>query len=300
MTVGFIGLGRMGMPMARALLRAGFPLTVFNRTAHRALLLGEAGATVVESPAEVAARSEAVITMVADGRALSDVLAGEQGLLAKPHPGLVIVDMSTVGPDAARRAAHEAQGRGATLLDAPVSGSVPAAEAATLTTIVGGDREAFERIRPVLAAMTRTQLWLGPSGAGAAMKLALNGLIAATNQAIAEALVVAERSGIERNMAYDAIAASAVHSPFVDYKRDAFLQPSTASVAFTLALMHKDVELFVALADDLGVPANLAATACRTLARARESQGDDVDFAMVAEVLRRSGGRSSATTGASG
>lgn len=291
MNVGFVGLGRMGLPMARALLRAGFSLTVQNRTVRRALLLGDQGATVVESPAEVAAACDVVITMLSDGQAVEDVMHGPDGLLSDPRAGLVLIEMSTIGPDAARELAATAAERRVSVLDAPVSGSVPAAESATLTTVVGGDKAVFTRVRPALAAMTREQIWLGSSGAGATMKLALNGMIAATNNALSEALVIAERSGIERDAAYEAIATSAVASPFVNYKRSAFLEPSDEPVAFTLELMQKDLSLYRTLARKLGVPLAIADASDEILTRARASQGDDVDLALVAEALRGSVGQ---------
>jgi 3-hydroxyisobutyrate dehydrogenase-like beta-hydroxyacid dehydrogenase len=284
--VAFVGLGRMGLPMARQLLRAGFPLTVYNRTASRALLLADDGATVVESPAEAAAGSDVVITMLADGAAVRSVVCGPEGVLVGAQPGTVLVEMSTIGPEAARRLADDAAATGVVVLDAPVSGSVAAAESATLTTIVGGARSAFDHVRPVLAAMTKEQLWLGAGGAGAAMKLALNGLIAATNQAIGEALVVAEACGIDRSAAYEAIAGSAVGSRFVEYKRDAFLRPAESPVAFTLALLHKDLQLYIELGDRLGVPLASASAAAGALSEARESQGDAADMAAVAQALR--------------
>ena len=134
--------------------------------------------------------------------------------------------------------------------------------------------------------MTSAQLWMGTSGAGAAMKLALNGMIAATNEALSEALVISERSGIEREAAYDAIAASAVGSRFVEYKRAAFLDPGDEPVAFTLALMQKDLALYLALARRLGVPVPGGAAADQMLTVARSSEGEDADFAMVATALR--------------
>jgi 3-hydroxyisobutyrate dehydrogenase-like beta-hydroxyacid dehydrogenase len=287
--VGVVGLGRMGLPMARALRRAGFPLTVYNRTRDRvSLLAGDAGVAVAESPAEVMAAADVVITMLADGDAVEAVMSGSAGLLAGARDGQVLIEMSTIGPDRARSLAARVAEHGVALLDAPVSGSVALAEAGTLTTLVGGDRQAFDRVRPVLAAMTATQLHLGPSGAGAAMKLGLNGLIAATNHAVAEALVFAERSGIDRAAAYDAIAASAVGSPFVAYKRDAFVAPSEEPVAFTLALMEKDLVLYLDLAGRLGVPLTAAAAIREGIARARLSQGDDADLAAVAADLRAS------------
>lgn len=286
MRVALVGLGRMGSPMASALLRAGFPLTVFNRTRRRASPLADAGATVAESPAESAAAAEVVITMLADGAAVEAVMEGPDGILAGCRPGSTLIEMSTIGPERVRKLAGRAAERDATLLDAPVSGSVALAQAATLATLVGGDRARFEQVRPVLAAMTRTQLWLGPSGAGAAMKLGLNGLIAATNQAVAEALVVAEGCGIERGAAYEAIVQSAVGSPFVEYKRNAFVSPSDEPVAFTLELMEKDLALYLSLARSLGVELASARSSRASIAAARASQGDDADLAAVAQALR--------------
>src|SRR5262245_44539005 len=194
--VALIGLGRMGRPMAAALLRAGFPLTVFNRTPREL-----PGAELASSPAEAAARADVLITMVSDAAAAREVL----GAIGS-RPGLVVCEMSTIGPAAARELAARLAERDMVMLDAPVSGSVASAEAGKLTVIAGGPRDAFERVRPVFAAFSQRQLWLGPSGAGAAMKLALNGMIAASAQMISEALTVAERSGIAPEAAYDAIA----------------------------------------------------------------------------------------------
>ncbi|MBX5468615.1 MAG: NAD(P)-dependent oxidoreductase [Thermoleophilaceae bacterium] len=284
--------------MARSLLRAGFPLTVFNRTARRAEPLRGAGATVAGSPAEAASGADVVVTMLSDAAAVASVVTGPEGVLEGAREGTVLLEMSTIGPTAARELAAAAAERGVTVLDAPVSGSVELAEKAALTTVVGGDRDAFERVRPVLGAMTAAQLWLGPSGAGATMKLALNMLIAATTEAIAEGLVLCERAGIERERAYDAIASSAVGSRFVDYKRAAFLTPSDESVAFTLELMQKDLTLALALARDLRVPVPGVAAADQMLTVARALQGDDGDLARVADAVRelaRRGGEDAAS-----
>jgi len=284
--VALLGLGRMGAPMAHALLRGGFPLTVHNRTVDRARPLAEAGADVATTPAEAAAAADVIITMLADGDAVAAVIEGPDGVLEGARGGSTCIEMSTIGPARARGLAERTAQHGVTLLDAPVSGSVALAESATLTTLVGGDRSRFEQVRPVLAAMTRAQLWLGPSGAGAAMKLGLNGLIAATNQAVAEALVVAERCGIDRALAYEAIVQSAVGSPFVQYKREAFVFPSDGPVAFPLSLMEKDLELLESLAGTLGLELAAARASREAIAAARGSQGDDVDLAAVAQALR--------------
>lgn len=284
--VGFAGLGRMGQPMARRLLEAGFPLSVHNRTRARAERLVADGATFAATPRELAADVDVLITMVADGDVARHVLLGEGGALAGARAGLVVIEMSTIGPVVARELVAAAAERGATLLDAPVSGSVALAQSGALTTIVGGDRATFERVRPVLAAMTARQLWLGPSGAGAAMKLALNGMLAVTAQAVGEVLAVAERNEIDPALAYDALEASAVGSPFVRYKRGSYLDPDGTPVAFSLALMQKDLELALAQARAAGVAVPLVAAADQAFTAARDRVGDDADFARVAEVAR--------------
>ena len=239
--------------MAHNVLTAGFPLTVWNRRAERCDQLAAAGAIVAADLPELARSADVVVTMVADGDAARAILV-DGGLLDALRPGAVVLEMSTIGPLAATALAREAATRDVTLLDAPVSGSISVAEAAQLFAMVGGDVGAYERIRPVLDAMTKAHVHVGRSGAGAAMKLAVNGVIAVTNEAIAEALVLAERYGIVRETAYDVLAGGAVASPFVLYKRESFLHPETAPVGFTTALMRKDLALALALGADLDVP----------------------------------------------
>jgi 3-hydroxyisobutyrate dehydrogenase-like beta-hydroxyacid dehydrogenase len=222
-----------------------------------------------------------LITMVSDAAAAREVLGGLEG-----PAGLIVCEMSTIGPVAARALAAELATRGIRMLDAPVSGSTATADAGQLTVMAGGERAAFERARPVLAGLSAQQLWLGPSGAGAAMKLALNGMIAVSAQMIAEALTVAERSGIERARAYDAIAASALRSPFADYKRDAFLADAP-DTAFAVALMQKDLALALEQSRALGVPLAAVAAADTLMAEARRRFGDDADIASVAAALRQ-------------
>jgi 3-hydroxyisobutyrate dehydrogenase-like beta-hydroxyacid dehydrogenase len=274
--VGFIGLGRMGAPMARCLLRAGMPLTVFNRDPAKALPMKGAGADVAETPAAAAADADVVITMVSDGTAAREVLTGRGGVLDGAAQGLVVVEMSTIGPDAARALATELAARDVTMLDAPVSGSVSAADSGELVVMVGGDGEAFARVRSVLGGMSIAQLWLGGSGAGAAMKLAINGMVAATAAMLGEALIIAERNGIASEAAYDAIAHSAVASPFVGYKRQAYLNPTTP-VAFSIELMRKDLALALDNAQRLGVAA-FAVTSDRI--------GPEADISAIASAVR--------------
>jgi 3-hydroxyisobutyrate dehydrogenase-like beta-hydroxyacid dehydrogenase len=284
--VGFIGLGRMGLPMAGNLLRAGFDLTVWNRTRERCQPLVQEGARVAADPADLAAGVEVLVTMVADPAAAESVYLGEAGALSALPPGSIAVDMSTIGPAAVDRLAAAASAREIAFLDAPVSGGVSVAEAAQLTAMVGGPEEAFERARPVLVAMTATQIYLGRSGSGATMKLAYNAMIALATEAISEALVLTERAGIAPADTYSVLSAGVLSSPFLNYKRAAFLDPDGQPVAFTTALMQKDLTLALELASALDVPMPATAAANEVLTLARRLGYGDGDLVRVADALR--------------
>jgi 3-hydroxyisobutyrate dehydrogenase-like beta-hydroxyacid dehydrogenase len=284
----------MGSRMAKRLIEAGHSVTGYNRTKTKAQWLLDAGMKWGDTPREVAEASEITFSMVTNTEALEAVALGAHGIVDGLAPGKIYIDMSTVSPAASRAVAVVVTAKKAQMLDAPVSGSVASVEAGTLTVIAGGPRDAFDRARPVLGAFSNRQLWLGPSGAGAAMKLALNGMIAASAQMIAEALVVAELAGIERAAAYDAIAASAVGSPFVAYKRDAFLDESTPP-AFSVSQMQKDLALAREQARALGVPLEGVAAADALIGAARRRFGDDADIAAVAAELRQAASPRDAT-----
>jgi 3-hydroxyisobutyrate dehydrogenase-like beta-hydroxyacid dehydrogenase len=273
----------MGSAMARNVLGAGFPLSVWNRTSERCIPFVQQGAAVVADPASLAA-ADVVVTMLTDGDAARSVLV-ESGLLEKLRPGSVVLEMSTIGPTAVAELAAEARRHDVHLLDAPVSGSVSVAEGAQLFAMVGGDQNAYERATPVLNAMTKGHALLGPSGAGAAMKVAVNAMIAVTNESLAETLVLAERFGIERERAYDVLEGGALASPFLLYKRSAFLRHDTEPVAFTTALMRKDVSLAEDLAASLGVRLPAAAAAMSVLAEAIRHGLGDADISSVISVL---------------
>jgi len=277
----------MGLPMAGNVLDAGFPLTVFNRTPDRCDPLVEAGATLAATPAELAGASDVVITMVADGDAVRALLDGPDGLLAGAGPDLVLSEMSTIGPLAAREIAAHCAEHGVAMIDAPVSGSIAVATAGQLTILAGGEEAALERARPVLDAMSKAVLHLGPSGAGAAIKLSINLIIAATVQSVSEALVVAEASGIEREAAYDAIASSVVGSTYLDYKRDAWLDPDGTPTAFTLDLMLKDLGLALDLGAATGVPLLATSAAVNGTTLAIGLEGGDGDQVRIADALRQ-------------
>ena len=284
--VGFLGLGRMGTPMARRLQEAGFPLTVWNRSRERHEMLTSLGASAAESPRDLASRSEIVITMIADAAALADVLRGEDGLLAGLSPGSILIDMSTIGPTAATEFAAEVGGRGAHWIDSPVSGSTALAGKGELTLMLGGDAEALARAEPVLDVLSARRFHLGEAGAGAAMKLAVNAVIAVINEAIAEGLVLAERAGIPREAAYDVFSGGAAAAPYVLYKRDAFLNPDETPVAFTIGLMRKDLRLVLELAERLGVDLAAVRAADEVLEQASGLGLEHADFSGVARVIR--------------
>lgn len=289
MKVGFAGIGRMGLAMARNVLAAGFPLVAWNRTPGRSDLLTAGGAEVARDPLALA-DADLVVTMLADGDAVHEVVI-RSGLFERLRPGSIVMDMSTIGPVAALELAQAVGARRAAFLDAPVSGSVSLAESAQLFAMVGGDADAYARASPVLDAMTKGHVLLGGAGTGAAMKLAVNAMIAVTNEAMAETLTIAARWGIDPERAYDVVASSALASPFVLYKRNAFLHPQTEPVAFTAGLMRKDVALARRLAAELGVRTPALDAAETTL---EEAVGDglaDRDMAVVIELLGEPAGQ---------
>ena len=251
-TVAVLGAGRMGSAMAERLSGRDVAVVVYNRSPGRAHELAERiGARVAGTPAEAAAGADVVISMVADDAAVRALYDGPDGVPAGIGPGAVAVDMSTVLPDTIRAIAPAVRARGAGVLDAPVSGSVGSMLTGELTIMAGGDAADLERARPVLDRLAKRVFHMGELGSGAAMKLAVNTLIYGLNGAVAEGLVLAERNGIDRALAYDVLAASAAGAPFVVYKRAAFVDPDGTPVAFSLGLAEKDLRLIGELADGI-------------------------------------------------
>lgn len=273
MRVAILGTGRMGGAMARTLAKHGVSLVVFNRTIARAQAVAEAcGATFATTAAEAVSGADVVITMLADGAAVEAVLVGRDGAVGGLAAGTVVCEMSTVEPSVSQRLADAVRATGADILDAPVSGSVPTVERGALTIMVGGDARSLEQARPVLDALATRVFHMGPLGTGAAIKLAVNAIIHGLNEALSEALVLAEQAGIAREVAYEVFASSAAAAPFVGYKREAFEHPDETAVAFSLDLVEKDLDLILRLARSLGVPMEqvavnheVAAAAARTL-----------------------------------
>jgi 3-hydroxyisobutyrate dehydrogenase-like beta-hydroxyacid dehydrogenase len=277
----------MGSAIARAMRTAGHDLVIWNRTPAPAdALAAELGGRTVGTPAEVASTADVCISMLADGAAVDAVYGGPDGLVAGARPGTVLVDSSTVPPAVLR--GHEAaiRSRGAGVLDAPVSGSVALAEAGKLTLMVGGEAADLEAARPALEAYGATIFHLGSLGSGTAMKLAVNTVIFGLNGALAEGLVLAERAGIDRERAYDVLAASAVGAPYVGYKRAAFVDPDGTPVAFSADLAAKDLRLIADLAGSVGQEMPQATTNLAVIEAVIQAGHGDRDFSTVASHLR--------------
>jgi 3-hydroxyisobutyrate dehydrogenase len=287
-TVGFIGLGRMGSRIARNMAKGGFPLVVQNRTRSRAdEFAAQVGAEVAATPAEAAAASDVLVTMLSDDAAVGSVYEGPDGALSAMGPAKTAVDMSTVSPLFSRELGDRLRAAGAAMVDAPVSGSVATAESAGLLIMAGGTEEDIERVRPVLETTSSAIVRLGDQGSGALMKVCVNAILFGLVQGLAENLVVAERSGIDREAAFEVIVRSAIGAPAIQYRRREFEHPGEDPPMFTIDLAMKDLRLALDLAS--GVSAGLPQTE-RTLgvmAEAAAAGFGQQDIAALAEYLRR-------------
>lgn len=285
--VSIAGIGRMGSAMASVLSRAGFDVMLYNRTSERAEAVAEAiGVTVADSPRDAAARADVIISIVADDHAVRDLYLSDEGLVSGIGDDCIVLEMSTVDPSTIAEVRPAVEAAGGALLDAPVSGSVSLVEAGSLTIMVGGATDALDRARPVLDALAARVYHLGASGNGSTMKLAVNGLVHAINQALSEAVVLAEKAGVPRELAYEVFANSAAGAPFVGYKKDAFLDPESAPVAFSLDLVVKDLELILGLAERSGVPMPQGEANLSAARRAIEMGYGDRDMSALAVMLR--------------
>ena len=285
--IAFLGLGRMGAPMAANLVKAGYPVVVWNRTLEKATAFAaEHGAEAAETPARAAAQTDVVITMLADDAALAACHRDAGGILAGLKAGAVVVDMGTSSPGIVAELTRDVAARGGRFVDAPVSGSVAAATDAALTILAAGPVDAVEAVRPVLAAMGKKVFHLGESGNGSAMKLAVNTVVHGLNCALAEALVLAERSGIARADAYEVFLNSAIAAPFVHYRQEAFERPGGVPVAFRMVLAGKDLRLAQELAAALGAVLPQAARNQDIFARAIAAGYGEHDESAVADYLR--------------
>lgn len=282
--VALLGVGRMGAAMVGTLRRAGFDVIVWNRTASKAAAVAEStGALVAATPAEAASRAPVVLSMLADDASVTEVLiAASEGL----SDGSIVVEMSTIDPTTLMTVLPDIERAGASLLDAPVSGSVPLVEAGGLTIMVGGSSDDLDVVRPVLDPLAANVLHLGDLGSGATMKLAVNSMIHSINIALSEALVLAEKAGVDRLRAYEVFATSAASAPYVHYKRSAFENPEDTEVAFNLDLVAKDLDLILGLAQRVGAPVAQSVVNREVVGRAIAAGLGDDDLSSIAPHLR--------------
>ena len=282
--LGFVGLGTMGGGVVRRLLAAGHAVTVWNRTHEKAEPLLEAGARWADSPRSVAERSDIVFTMVTNTAAVQAVTEGPDGIPAGLGPGKVYVDMSTASPANTRALAETVVAVGAQMLDAPVSGSVITLEEGKLSIMVGGERETFERVKPVLEAIGPRVFHLGPNGAAVTMKIAINLSLAVQMLAFSEGVLLAEKTGIAREQAVEVMLASVIASPMVAY-RGPFVLEQPDEAWFDCRMMQKDMNLALELGRELEVPLPTTAVTNELLTAANAMGIGDRDFAVLFDVL---------------
>ncbi|HEY7490556.1 MAG TPA: NAD(P)-dependent oxidoreductase [Candidatus Tectomicrobia bacterium] len=283
-TLGFVGLGAMGGRMARRLLGAGYAVIGYNRTPARAQPLVEAGLRLAATPRQVAEATDVIFSMVSNTEALCAVAQGPEGILAGLRPGGTWVEMSTVSPAVVRQLATEASSQRAAMLDAPVSGSVATLEQGQLAFMVGGDPAVLERVRPFLLAIGPTITHIGANGLAATMKVATNLGLAVQMLAFSEAVLLAEKSGIARERAIEALLKSVIASPMLKY-RGPFVLGMPAEAWFNVSMMQKDLELALELGHQVGVPVPATALTQEMLSAAQGLGLGEFDFAVVFDVL---------------
>ena len=283
-TIGVVGLGAMGGRIAGRLLAQGNAVRGTNRTRAKADALIAQGLVWCHNPRTTAQSSDIVISMVTDGDALDTVTQGLDGILAGLAPGSIYLDMSTVSPHTSRTLAEQVTSRGAAMLSAPVSGSVQAVEEGTLTIIVGGQADAFERVKPILRQLGSTMTFVGDTDHALLLKLAINISLAVQMLAFSEGLLLAEQGGVDRSVALQVMTHSAVGSPMLQ-ARAALLRELPDSAWFDVAMMQKDLRLALDYGRDQGLPMPSTTVADQILSTAREAGYEHRDIAVVFRVL---------------
>jgi 3-hydroxyisobutyrate dehydrogenase len=290
LTAGFIGLGKMGRPMALNIMKKGIPLTVANRSRRVVEELAAQGATAARGPAEVAGRAQIVCLCLPVPATVEEVVLGPGGVAEGIRPGSLVVDFSTIGPSTCRSVAAALQARGASYLDAPVSGGTTGAEAATLTVMVGGDRGAFERALPLLHAVGKKIVYAGPVGAGSVVKL-LNQLLVGINLAgAAEAMVLGVKAGVDPQLLYDTISSATGNSAQLQRNFPDLIFKGNFEAMFSVDLLHKDLTLGVEVGKENRVRLLLGALAVQIFEEARALGHGAEDIAAVIRPLERLAG----------
>ena len=287
--LGFIGLGVMGSQMVSRLLDKGHAVIGYNRTRAKAQWLIDKGMKWADSPRAVAESSDVIFAMVTNAAALAAITEGTNGLLAGIAKGKTFVDMSTVSPEASRSLAAKVREKGADMVDGPVSGSVITLQEGKLSVMVGGRRETFDRVKPLLIDIGPKVTHVGDNGFALSMKIATNLSLAVQMLAFSEGVLLAEKSGIAREVAVDVLTHSAVASPMIQY-RGRFVLQQPEEAWFDVNMMQKDMLLAMELGRQLDVPLPTTAVTNEFLTAARGMGWEKLDFAVVFDVLARMSG----------
>jgi 2-hydroxy-3-oxopropionate reductase len=287
--IGFIGLGIMGRPMVRNLLKAGFAVTVYNRSQPAIDELAAEGATGAASALEVAQRSDVVITMLPDGPDVERVVGGPEGVLAGAHEGLLLIDMSTIAPVVARELAEAARARGVAMLDAPVSGGDKGAIAGTLSIMVGGDEQAFERARPIFEAMGKTITHCGASGAGQIVKACNQVAVALHYAAASEALVLGAKAGVAPEIILKVLGGGLAQSRVMDM-RGPTMSEHKFEPGFKARLHSKDLRIILETAREFGVALPFAALADQLYTGLVQNGDGELDHSALLKMIEQLSG----------
>lgn len=290
LTTGFIGLGKMGRPMALNILQKGFRLTVSNRSRRVVDELARQGATAASGPAEVAAGADMTCLCLPLPATVEEVVLGKGGVIEGIKPGSVVVDFSTIGPSTCRAVAAALEKHGATYLDAPVSGGTTGAEAGTLTVMVGGDKTEYDRVLPVLQAVGKKIVYAGPVGAGAVVKLMNQLLVGINLVGAAEAMVLGVKAGVDAELLYDTISSATGNSAQLQRNFPDLILKGKFAPMFSIDLLHKDISLGVDVGKETRVRLLLSALALQILEEARELGHGEEDIAATIRPLERLAG----------
>lgn len=287
--IGFVGLGIMGRGMAASLVKAGYDVTVHNRTQSRTQELVALGAKASDTPADAAKGKPVVITMLADPPAVNEAVLGMNGVIEGLEPSAILIDCSTVDPVTTARTRDAAAARGARFLDCPVAGSKDAAANGELIAMVGGDKDTLDEAREILEAVSKTIIHAGPAGSGTMVKLCFNLMVSHMTAALAEAMVMGVKAGLKPEVILDTIMAGRISSDFYRWKGGCMADGDFAT-NFSTKLMHKDLNLIMSAGQSLGVPLPTTAAVKELFGMAKTSGHAEDDFCSVVRVLEEFAG----------
>ena len=285
-SIGFVGLGHMGSLMVERLMQHGYTLTVYDRTKEKTQEVAQKGASVVDAPRDLGTKADVIISIVTDNAALDAVMYGDNGVLAGVKPShTVLIDMSTVSPETSRHLFNKAKEHDVAMLDAAVSGSTPQVQEGTLVYFVGGEEATYQQCKPILEVLSKSSFYMGESGKGTSMKMVVNTMLGLELQALAEAITLGEKAGLDRKQLLDVLGQTTVVAPAHKAKL-ANAQKQEYPVNFALSTMRKDFSLIMRLAAELSVPMPATAAAEQMYAAAL-AQGHDEDFSVMIQFMER-------------